>query len=271
MRTMYDAVTAANIPKTATMVAGYVDKIRLEPWTAADWARFPAAVKVQIVKKASSNFGHVLDVETGDATPTEAPGWVKARRAAGADPTVYCNASLWPAVQAAFVAAKVAHPHYWIARYDGVQQLPTLNGITAVAKQYAGDVAPGIDLSVVADYWPGVDSVPAPGPGSSGSSTKGIDTMDRYTAKATPSNGNVRVLLPGGDQAAIIIRPGAEPVWLGNVFAWGDNNVGVGGNPVPTGQTALRVDHTRKFVLPGALWADVGYSSNSDFVIDTVG
>jgi hypothetical protein len=154
MRTMYDAVTAANIPRSAAIVAGYVDKIRLEPWSMADWDRFPTAVKVTIVKKTSTNDGHVLDVEIGDATPAEAPGWVKMRRGAGADPTVYCNSSTWPAVRAAFAAAKVAEPHYWIARYDGDPTIPA----GAVAKQYRGDVAPGYDVSSVADYWPGVDN-----------------------------------------------------------------------------------------------------------------
>lgn len=158
MRTMYDAVTAANIPGDARMVAGYIDKIRLEPWSAADWARFPSAVKVQIVKKASTNAGHVLDVEPGDATPAEAPGWVRMRRAAGADPTVYMNLSTWPAVRQAFIDQGVPQPHYWVAKYDGN---PAWGAgwaeLGCVAKQYAGDVSPGIDLSSVADFWPGVD------------------------------------------------------------------------------------------------------------------
>lgn len=157
MRTMYDALNAKNIPAGATMVAGYIDKITLEPWSAADWTRFPNAVKVQIVKKATTNAGHVGDCETGDMTPAEAVQWVRTRRAAGAGPTIYCNASTWPAVQAAFNAAREPHPHYWIAKYDGIANLPTLNGITAVAKQYLGDQPPGFDKSCVADHWPGVD------------------------------------------------------------------------------------------------------------------
>lgn len=158
MRTMYDAVTAANIPRDARMVAGYIDKIRLEPWSAADWARFPNAVRVTIVKKASTNAGHVLDVEPGDATPAEAPGWVRMRRAAGADPTVYMNLSTWPTVRAEFDRQGVAQPHYWVARYDGNPEWGAgWAALGCVAKQYAGDVPPGIDLSSVADFWPGVD------------------------------------------------------------------------------------------------------------------
>jgi hypothetical protein len=158
MRTMYDAVTARNIPRDARMVAGYIDKIKLEPWTAADWALFPNAVKVTIVKKASTNAGHVLDVEPGDATPAEAPGWVRMRRAAGADPTIYCNLSTWPAVRQAFIDQGVAQPHYWVAKYDNNPAWGAgWAALGCVAKQYAGDVPPGIDLSSVADFWPGVD------------------------------------------------------------------------------------------------------------------
>lgn len=159
MRTMYDAVTAANIPGDAQVVAGYIDKIKLEPWSARDWARFPAAVKVTIVKKPSTNDGHVLDVEPGDATPAQAPGWVRMRRDAGADPTVYCNLSTWGAVRAAFRAVSMPEPHYWIAHYDGDPAWgPGWAESGVVAKQYRGDVPPGIDISSVADYWPGVDT-----------------------------------------------------------------------------------------------------------------
>jgi hypothetical protein len=150
-RTMYDSVTAAAIPTSAAVVAGYCDQIRLPPWSAADWARFPNAIKVRIAKKPTTNDGHVLDVETGDATPAQAPGWVRLRRAAGGDPTIYCNASALAGVQAAFTAAGVPQPHYWIAQWDGNATLPA--GV--VAKQYQSNAQ--YDLSVVADVWPGVD------------------------------------------------------------------------------------------------------------------
>ena len=156
---MYDSVTAKNIPTNAQMVAGYVDG--LYKWTTADWARFPHAVKVRIAVFAHTNDGHVLDVEDGNATPAQAPAWVMMRRVKGVDPTVYCSFSLWSKVRQAFITAKVREPHYWIAAYPG-------NG----AKLYLGSVAhqyanPGpVDISVVADYWPGVDpkpvSVPSP-------------------------------------------------------------------------------------------------------------
>jgi len=156
-RTFYDAIHPANIPTNAQGVAGYVDG--RYAWTAADWARFPHAVKVRIAVFSSTADGHVLDVEPGCSTPANAPGWVVRRRAAGVDPTVYCSLSQWPVVQAAFAAARVPEPHWWVAAYPGSG--PNLYP-GSIAHQYAN---PGpVDISVVADYWPGVDPTPTPTP-----------------------------------------------------------------------------------------------------------
>ena len=149
-RTMYDAVTPSQIPANAQMVAGYVDGIYA--WHANDWARFPDAVKVRIAVFSRTNDGHVLDIEPGCSTPASAPGWVLMRRRAGVDPSVYCNTSTLPTVQAAFRAAGVPEPHYWIASYPGIGAALYAG---SVAHQYA-DPGP-VDISVVADYWPGVD------------------------------------------------------------------------------------------------------------------
>lgn len=153
-RLMYDGVTPSRIPADATMVAGYVDGRYAN--ISAIRKRFPKALVVPIAVFASTNAGVVLDVEPGDATPAQAPGWVQRRRAAGVDPTVYCSAYAWPAVQAAFRHAGVAEPHYWIADYDNDPTVP----VGAVAKQYR-DTA-GYDVSAVRSYWPGVDPKPNP-------------------------------------------------------------------------------------------------------------
>lgn len=151
---MYDSITAANIPTTAAVVAGYVDgKYK---WSDVDWAHFPHSVKVRIAVFAATNDGHVLDVESGDATPAQAVGWVQRRRAAGFTPTVYCNHSTWTAtngVQAAFKAAGVLEPQYWIAEYDTPMNGTIYPG--AIGHQYV-DQGP-YDLSNVLDVWPGVD------------------------------------------------------------------------------------------------------------------
>ncbi len=60
-------------------------------------------------------------------------------------------------MRGAFGDAHVLEPHYWVAAHPGA-------GATippgAIAHQYA-DTGP-VDLSVVADYWPGVDPPPIP-------------------------------------------------------------------------------------------------------------
>ena len=158
---MFDAVTAKNIPATAKMVAGYVDgKFK---WSAADWLRFPHAIKVRIACFAHTNDGVVLDVEDGNATPAQAPAWVVMRRVAGVDPTVYCSygdlGHTWALVINEFHRQKVHEPHYWIAAYpgNGAQLYPG-----TVAHQYANNSK--FDTSVVDDYWSGVDPKPVPKP-----------------------------------------------------------------------------------------------------------
>lgn len=154
MRTFYDSVNAAAIPTNVSGVLGYVDGAYA--WTEADWARFPDGVaKVGIAVFASTMAGTVLDVERGDATPDQAPNWVVRRRSSGVDPWVYCNLSTWDAVIAAFNSAGVDQPHYWIAHYDGIAEIPR----GALGKQYVDPPASGgnYDLSVFPDYIPGVD------------------------------------------------------------------------------------------------------------------
>lgn len=157
MRTMYDSTAAIDIPSDARMVAGYVDgKYK---WSPLDWLRFPHAIRVRIAVFQTTNDGHVLDVESGNADPSQSVDWVLMRRKAGADPTVYCSESLWPSVHYAFQLRKVAEPHYWTANYT---RGPTLLPGT-IAHQYADPITSGghYDLSIVADYWPGVDPIPS--------------------------------------------------------------------------------------------------------------
>lgn len=156
MRIMYDGIDsdADVIPTSAQLVAGYDDGFYA--WKDTDWARFPDSVHVHIVAHQTTNSGAVLDVEEGNASPAQSVDWVLMRRLAGADPTVYCNEeNTLPLVQAAFKARNVIEPHYWLANYNGSQTIP----VGAVAHQYESDV--NWDISSVADYWPGVDPVPA--------------------------------------------------------------------------------------------------------------
>lgn len=155
-RIMYDSVRVQGIPEGATLVAGYVDGIYANVGSLQ--RRFPNATVVRIAVSAHTNDGHVLDVETGDATPLGAVEWVKNRRLAGHDPSVYCNSGVWPSVRKAFRDAGVPEPHYWIAQWDGHKTIPT----GAVAKQYTN--GHDYDTSVVVDHWAGVDGPANPRP-----------------------------------------------------------------------------------------------------------
>lgn len=153
MRVMYDSTTATDIPASAAAVAGYVDG--LYKWSDADWQRFPHALKVRIAVFETTNDGVVLDVENGNATPAQSVDWVVMRRKVGVDPTVYTALSNWQNVRNAFHARNVREPHYWIADWNNKAIIPA----GAIACQYADSVITGshFDLSIIADYWPGVD------------------------------------------------------------------------------------------------------------------
>lgn len=158
-RIMYDSVDVAGLPTGGDLYAGYVDGIYKND--TAIKARFPNVPFVGIAVTASTNDGIVLDVERYDATPDQAPAWVKMRRLAGVEPSVYCSEDAWATVKGAFAAAGITEPPYWVAAYPGAGPGIPLG---AVAHQYA-DMG-GYDVSTVADYWPGVDasSPPAPAP-----------------------------------------------------------------------------------------------------------
>lgn len=158
-RRMADSITPTDIPvndpttgRPWDLVLGYVDG--RYAWSAAGWARFPNSVHVRCAVFASTLDADVLDRETGDATAAQAVTWVQQKRARGDDPTVYVGLSEWGALQAAFNAAGVAHPHYGVAAYPGagpVQQ--TLNGITSVFHQFTDTPGGHWDESVVVDGW----------------------------------------------------------------------------------------------------------------------
>lgn len=164
LRPLKDSVNWSAIPVGTPLVAGYVPPSHFA-WPQAAWDRFAGSIEVRITPTASVHGAgiQVLDVETGDATPAQVPGWVSASRADGQEPTVYCNHTVWAAVIRACTGAGVAVPHFWIADWNDLQDLPTtvVDGVsyTAVAHQYADPATSGgdWDSSVVADAWPGVD------------------------------------------------------------------------------------------------------------------
>jgi hypothetical protein len=154
---MYDSIIPSGMPKNGQLYASYVD---------GSWPNYPQLAglfphKVHVaISGHYSTHAQVLDIEAGDATPAGSVSWVLAKRAQGADPTVYCNVAAWPAVKAAFAARRVPLPWWWAAQWDGKATL--VADPRCVAKQYVNN--PAWDASAVTTYWPGVDPKPKPRP-----------------------------------------------------------------------------------------------------------
>lgn len=152
---MYDAVTAGNMPGNGQMYAFYVDGLYANG--TAVKAHAPGKFYVPItIGNTAAQAGYVLDVETGDATAADAVAWCTAYPGNNTDLVVYCNTSTWPSVRAAFQAAKITEPNYWVAEYDNDPTVPA----GAAAKQYATG---GYDTSRVVS-WPGATPTPSPAP-----------------------------------------------------------------------------------------------------------
>ena len=226
---MYDGVTAANIPVNAQMVGGYDDGAYR--WSQADWARFPNAVQVHITVLANPA-SPVYDCEPGNGTPANAVPFAQGVLARGGIPTIYCGQNTWwgqiqSLINAAGLGGKV---NYWVANYDGVQTIPP----GAVAKQYA-DPGP-YDLSVVSDYWPGIDTVPPPAP---------PDPPEVTTVKQVVIWDATRVLLhflylvPTGATSALYYRNKNAAGDLSTPYTVGDaldDNAGLSAELQPDGQ-----------------------------------
>lgn len=147
---------AAGMDHNIPVVAYYIDSPSFT-WTPAEIAMFPHSVHVRIAVRSSTRDGHVIDRETGDATPAQAAQWAHQRRVDGYPyPIVYTSISNQGAVIAAFNAIHEPLPGWWLAHYDNLDVLPA----GALGKQYA-DPGP-LDKSIWADYIPGVDTVTAP-------------------------------------------------------------------------------------------------------------
>jgi hypothetical protein len=157
MTLLYDSDQPASIPD-GVWAAGYVDGYAAGPryWGAPGaWDRFPGAKRIAVF--ASTNDGDVLDVESGDATPDQVPGWVSRRRNAGVlVPWVYCNRSNRRAVELQLNSAGILSDQValWIATLDGTQTVPVGPYIIA-AVQYANSASSGghYDISIVNDQF----------------------------------------------------------------------------------------------------------------------
>jgi hypothetical protein len=122
---MYDTTDPnARLPtSTPRAVAGYVGG----HWPSFRGlvARYPHAKHLSIAVNASED-AQCLDVETGDATPGQAPTWVRRQHKLGvARPVVYANTSTMPSVIAALTRAGIKRDEYlvWTAHYTDIEHI----------------------------------------------------------------------------------------------------------------------------------------------------
>jgi hypothetical protein len=99
---MYDSVTVGEIPTDAGAVALYIDG-NFDNWP--KWTR--KTNRLSIAVHAQDNAA-ALDIERGDATPAQAPAWVRRQLARGQwRPVVYAARDNIPAVLAELQAAGI--------------------------------------------------------------------------------------------------------------------------------------------------------------------
>lgn len=120
-REQFDSVTLSVIPAHPAAVAGYLSGNF--PTFSLLARAFPGAVRVPVAIHAlpvyPSLVGRMacLDIEPGDAVPSDAGAWVRGEIRIHVKPCVYANLSTMPAVRASITAAGIARSGYflWVA------------------------------------------------------------------------------------------------------------------------------------------------------------
>jgi hypothetical protein len=158
---MFDSVSLDQIPADPQAVAAYLDG---EFANAAEArARFPHAQILTIAVFASGD-ADCLDIETGDATPSQAVAWYERQKARGvARPCLYASASVMQSdVVPVLLAAKIPRSavRLWSAHYEAGSHIcgPASCHLTSIemdGTQWT-DVALGRDLDeslLAADFF----------------------------------------------------------------------------------------------------------------------
>jgi hypothetical protein len=155
MTSMYDSTTPWLIPASADYIAVYFNGLY-----AADLAKiehqFPHArvFKIDVLGNAPAECG-IADVENGDMTVADIPGWCGRRLQAcpGTLCRLYCNRSTWPGAQLAvgkLTEAERDAVRWWIA--DPTGQAHQLDGADAT-QWYWGSGASNWDVSELRDQF----------------------------------------------------------------------------------------------------------------------
>lgn len=149
---MFDTVTPSAVGRLASTspdaVAGYTDGLYRD---IAELARaYPNHRHLSIAVHPRDD-ADCLDVETGDASPDDVPGWVRRQHGRGvARPWVYANTSTWPAIKTALQAGGIGRGEIikWRADFDGVAALLPDDDAKQFTNHWEGR---NVDASIVRD------------------------------------------------------------------------------------------------------------------------
>lgn len=121
--TMFDSVDVHAIPRTATAAAGYVDGAWPTFYKLRAWLPRARLMSIAVFAKDGAD---ALDIERGNATPDQAPGWVKRQLQIGKKrPAVYASVSEMPTVLKALSVAGISRKDVRVitAHYTGKPHL----------------------------------------------------------------------------------------------------------------------------------------------------
>jgi hypothetical protein len=167
---MHDAIHANvdTLPK-GFQNAGYTTGSGEIKWVEADWAAHPVAVRICQDSTASDTTADVLDVESGAATPKEAPAWARAaaanyltaKRKGQRAPLIYMSADSVTEVVNALIAGGIKQGiGLWVANFNLTQNeaLDMLNDgsgpFPVRGVQYTDNPPNGTyDTSVMSSAW----------------------------------------------------------------------------------------------------------------------
>ncbi len=158
---MYDSIYVSSFPASGFQAtAGYVNG--KWPNSAAMQARFPNLPHVALSVFASGA-ADGLDVENGDATPDEAPGWIDTKwNRRLALPILYCNTSMIGAVRAAVGPRPFL---WWSASYWLNQAMHLDAGAEATQFWDHGPNGENVDQTVMTDrFYAVIGGTPTPPP-----------------------------------------------------------------------------------------------------------
>lgn len=198
---MFDDVDVHLLPAGASAYAGYLDGSYAN--FAQVKAGHPQAHLIGIAVRTSDD-GDALDVEPGDATIPQAPGWVKRQHARGAArPIVYVSASNAQQMISTLAGAGISRPAYrlWAAHYGSGSHIcgPHSCGYPqADATQFTSKaLGKSLDESQVADDFFGTQ--PLTFPVTQGNTGTEVVTLQKMLNAWASVIGLAPVLVPDGN------------------------------------------------------------------------